>query len=107
MKTALPHFTGRHDARSLALEILLDARRRDGFIQDLLDFHLAHTPLSPPDRRLTTNLAYGVLRRRGTLFALLRPHITREPSRVEGWLWDVLALGTFQLAFLRNIPAHA
>ncbi len=47
------------------------------------------------------------MRRRGTLFALLRPLIAREPHKVETWLWDVLGLGAFQLAFLHQIPVHA
>jgi 16S rRNA (cytosine967-C5)-methyltransferase len=107
MKLDLPRCLGPHDSRSLALEILLDSRRQEAFIQDLLDRHLARVSLTPPDRRLTTQLAYGVLRRRGTLYALLRPHITRDPRQVEDWLWDVLGIGAYQLAFLSNIPPHA
>ena len=76
-------------------------------MQEVLDRHLSQSPLSPPDRRLATQLAYGVLRRRGTLFALLKPLISREPHQVEAWLWDVLGLGAFQLAFLQQMPAHA
>jgi 16S rRNA (cytosine967-C5)-methyltransferase len=108
MTPDLPQFSGpRHDARSLALQVLLDCRRHDAFVQEVLDRHLSQTPLLPPDRRLATQLAYGVMRRRGTLFALLRPLITRDPHKVEGWLWDVLGLGSFQLAFLEHVPAHA
>src|SRR5262249_13190426 len=49
----------------------------------------------------------GVLRRRGTLDALLRPLVTRDPHQVEPWLWDALRLGAFQLALLTHIPPHA
>ena len=102
-----PLFRGQHDARSLALQVLLDCRLHEAFVQEVLDRQLSQSPLSPPDRRLATQLAYGVMRRRGTLFALLRPLITREPHKVEGWLWDVLGLGAFQLAFLQQMPVHA
>jgi 16S rRNA (cytosine967-C5)-methyltransferase len=68
---------------------------------------LVEQPLPPADRRLATQLAYGTLRRAGTLTALLRPLITREPQRVEPWLWDVLRLGAYQLALLDQIPRHA
>jgi 16S rRNA (cytosine967-C5)-methyltransferase len=52
-------------------------------------------------------LAYGVLRRRGTLDALLRPLIARPAHRVEPWLWEALRLGTFQLVLMTHIPVHA
>jgi 16S rRNA (cytosine967-C5)-methyltransferase len=76
----------------------------------VLDRHLAGegaAHLSAADRRLTTQLAYGVLRRRDTLHALLEPVVSRPAHKVEGWLWDTLALGAYQLALLDHIPAHA
>jgi 16S rRNA (cytosine967-C5)-methyltransferase len=63
--------------------------------------------LSAADRRLATQLTYGVLRRRGTLDALLRPVVSRQPHQVEPWLWETLRLGAFQLALLTQIPPHA
>jgi 16S rRNA (cytosine967-C5)-methyltransferase len=103
-----PRFHGRqHNARSLALQVLLDCRRHDAFVQEILDQRLGESPLPPPDRRLLTQLAYGVLRRRGTLHALLRPFVRRQPNQVEPWLWDALGLGAYQLALLTHIPPHA
>jgi 16S rRNA (cytosine967-C5)-methyltransferase len=94
-------------ARSLALQVLLDCCGHDAFVQEILDRRLGQSSLSGPDRRLATQLAYGVLRRRGTLLALLRSLVSREPHRVEPWLWDALCLGVYQLAVLRQIPVHA
>ncbi len=94
-------------ARGLALEVLGLCRQRDGFVQEILDQCLGRTALSPPDRRLATQLAYGVLRRRGTLFALVKPLVRRPAHKVEPWLWDALCLGAYQLALLSHIPAHA
>ncbi len=103
-----PRFRSRqHNARSLALQVLLDCRRHDAFVQEVLDQRLGESPLPPADRRLATQLAYGVLRRRGTLHALLRPFIRRQPNQVEPWLWDALGLGAYQLALLTHIPPHA
>jgi 16S rRNA (cytosine967-C5)-methyltransferase len=108
MKPHPPRFTGRqHTARSLALQILLDCRRHDAFLQEILDRELGLHPLSAADRRLATQLAYGVLRRRGTLHALLGPFVNRPPHKVEPWLWDALMLGAYQLALLTQVPAHA
>jgi 16S rRNA (cytosine967-C5)-methyltransferase len=89
------------------LQVLLECRRREGFVQEILDRHLAASALSGADRRLATQLAYGVLRRRGTLDALLRPLLERRPQDVEDWLWDALRLGAYQLLLLNHVPAHA
>jgi 16S rRNA (cytosine967-C5)-methyltransferase len=102
-----PLIAGRPSARSVALEVLLACRRHEAFVQELLDKYLSRSSLSPADRRLATQLTYGVLRRRGTLDALLRPVVNRRPDQVEAWLWEALRLGTFQLALLTHIPPHA
>lgn len=113
MKPALPTFRGHnHNARSLALQVLLDCRKRNAFVQEILDRRLAapagsHRPLTEVDRRLVTQLVYGVLRRRGTLRALLQPLVNRPADKVEAWLWDALYLGACQLVLLTHIPAHA
>lgn len=95
------------DARSLALSVLLQVREGDAFAQDLLDQALHRHPLSVPDRRLATQLVYGVLRRRATLDALVRPFIDRPWHRVQPWLQECLRLGAFQLALLTHVPPHA
>jgi 16S rRNA (cytosine967-C5)-methyltransferase len=102
------HFRGSQPtARSVALEVLQECRTGDAFVQEVLDAHLGRSGLSSADRRLATQLACGVLRRRATLDALLRPLVTRPRHNVEAWLWDALRLGAFQLALLTHIPPHA
>jgi 16S rRNA (cytosine967-C5)-methyltransferase len=108
MKRLLPRFTAvKHTARSLALQVLLECHQRDAFAHEILDKHFHQVSLSPADRRLATQLVYGVLRRRGTLDALLRPLIDRPAHRVEPLLWEILRLGAFQVTLLTNIPPHA
>ncbi len=103
-----PRFRGgRHNARSLALQVLLDCARHDAFVQEALDRRLADSGLSATDRGLATQLAYGTLRRRGALLALLDPLVSRPRHQVEPWLWEALALGAYQLALLSHVPAHA
>ncbi len=108
MKSSAPTFRGKqHTARSLALEVLIQCGQSGAFVQEVLDSELTRTTLSAADRRLATQLSYGVLRRHGTLFALLRPLVQRPLHEVEPWLWDALRLGAFQLALLTHIPPHA
>lgn len=97
----------KQSARSLALQVLLETSENNAFAQDLLDRHLNQCALSPQDRRLTTHLVYGVIRRRGTLDVLLKHAVTRPRREVESWLWESLRLGVYQMAFLAQIPAHA
>src|SRR4051812_30699150 len=94
-------------ARGLALHVLQQTRRKEAFVQELADEGLRQADLSPADRRLTTQLVYGVLRRRGALDVLLRQVVTRQPHQVEPLLWDALRLGAFQLAFLSRVPAYS
>ena len=94
-------------ARRTALHVLLECRKKDAFVQEILDRHLSRSRLSANDRALTTQLAYGVLRRRLTLDGLLRPLVNRPPHQVEPWLWDALRLGAYQLLLLTQIPAYA
>jgi len=99
-----PH---RANARTAALAALLECRKKEAFAQEVLDGSLRQEPLSPADRRLTTQLVYGVLRRRGTLDALLRPLVNRDPEQIQPWLWEALRLGAYQLCLLSQIPPHA
>jgi 16S rRNA (cytosine967-C5)-methyltransferase len=94
-------------ARAIALQVLLDTHKRTGFVQEVLDSHLTRSRLSGPDRRLVTQMAYGALRRRGTLDALIAPLVTRPRHKVEAWLWEALRLGAYQLAVMTNLPPHA
>lgn len=64
----------------------------------------AGTPLSGPDRALTTQLVYGVLRHHRYLDAWIRP-FQRGPLDPE--VADILRLAFFQLGFLDRVPAYA
>jgi 16S rRNA (cytosine967-C5)-methyltransferase len=94
-------------ARGLALSVLLECRKKEAFVQEILDQSLRTSLLAPADRRLVTQLVYGVLRRRGTLDALLRPRVNRQPHHVEPWIWEALRLGAYQLLLLTHVPPHA
>lgn len=111
MTDPLPTFRGRrHNARTLALQVLLDCAQRTGFVQELLDRRLSAAEarsLAPVDRRLATHIAYGVLRRRGTLLALLAPLVSRPLDRVDPFVIEVLCAGAYQLTLLTQIPPHA
>ena len=94
-------------ARTVALDVLLEIRRKEAFVQELLDDAFKKSDLAPPDRRLATQLVLGVVRRRASLDLLIRRVVTRESHRIEAWIWEALRLGALQLAYLDRIPAYS
>lgn len=94
-------------ARAVAADVLFAARTANAWAAELMDDRLSRSPLSPQDRRFVTQLVFGVIRRKATLDALLRPFVTRPFHAVEPAVVDVLRLGAFQLAFLTHVPKHA
>jgi 16S rRNA (cytosine967-C5)-methyltransferase len=94
-------------ARQIAADVLHRSRSHDAFAAELIDRALASANLSPQDRRFVTQLVFGVIRRRGTLEAILKPFIKIPMHAVQPRVWDVLHLGAFQLVFLTHVPKHA
>ncbi len=95
-------------ARQAAADILARSQARAGFASELIDEQLNRTSFAnPADRGFVTQLVFGVLRRKGTLDALLTPFIRTPLHAVQTRVWDVLHLGAFQLVFLTHVPKHA
>jgi 16S rRNA (cytosine967-C5)-methyltransferase len=63
--------------------------------------------LAEADRRLTQELAYGVLRLRGRLDHLLDPLVRGGLGRLDEDVIDILRLGAYQLLELDRVPAYA
>lgn len=93
-------------ARSVALEVLTAVRERDAYANLALPALLRERSLSPRDAALATELAYGTLRMRGLLDAVIVLTAGRPVSRIDDVALDLLRLGAHQLLHLR-VPAHA
>jgi 16S rRNA (cytosine967-C5)-methyltransferase len=94
------------EPREAAWQVLL-AVAAGAYADAALERQLARQPLSPADRALATELAYGAIRMRqlldGWLDALGRISAERQPPKLR-WL---LHIGLYQLLFCRRIPASA
>jgi 16S rRNA (cytosine967-C5)-methyltransferase len=96
------------NARDAAFAVLSEYKNGGRFVAALLEpFFQDDAPNSALERRLAVELTNGVVRREATLDALLRPHVQRPRHQIEGELWTLLQLGTYQLVFLNSIPAYA
>ena len=93
-------------ARDAALEVLRSVREDDAYANLVLPQILHGFGLSGRDAAFATELAYGTLRWRGWYDAVLASCVTRDWSKVEPALQDVLRLGAHQLLAMR-VPDHA
>jgi 16S rRNA (cytosine967-C5)-methyltransferase len=91
-------------ARDVAVAVL---REGEGTIANRLDELLAEHPLEPADRALSRELAFGVVRRRATLWAVLRAFLDEPDRRLPGAVPYILLVATYQLLFLDRVPDFA
>lgn len=94
-------------AREAAFAALEENRNSGTWISDVLDRLFRTASLPGRERGLATELACGVLRRLGTLDALLRKLVARPLDQVEPPLLTILRLGVYQIALLDGVPPHA
>ena len=72
-----------------------------------MDRALARTPLDGRDRALAVEIAYGVLRRLGTIDWRLAPVLDKPLTRLPGAVQMLLRVGAYQLLFLDRVPPSA
>jgi len=90
--------------RDLAFSALRD---RAGNVSARLDSLLGRCRLPPQDRALAMEIALGVVRRRGTLEAVLRAFLLDPGRALPGPLTAVLEMGLYQLLLLDRVPDFA
>lgn len=91
--------------REIAARILGQRERGADFVENIAEKELAGAGLSPQDRGLAMELAYGCVRRQGTLdFLIDRKTQGRQQKPM---LQILLRLGLYQIFFLDRVPEHA
>lgn len=93
--------------REIALNVLRKALKTDAFVSELLDREFRSSALPVEERRLATELAYGCLRRRGTLDDVIERCSGRSLREITPGIDDVLRLGVYQLVYLDRVPPYA
>lgn len=94
-------------ARSVALSVLIESARSDEGVDVLLDRMLSSSSLDRRDRALAVELAYGVLRRLGTIDWRLAPVLNRPLLRLPIMVQMLIRLGAYQLLYLDRVPQSA
>ncbi len=93
-------------ARIVALQTLMAVRRDQAYANLLLPNLLREQKMSGRDAAFATELAYGSLRARGVLDAIVSRAAARPLKDITPELLAVLELGTYQLLYTRVEP-HA
>ena len=95
------------NARASALEILIEFEQKQAYSNLLLNHYLTQHSLSDADRRLVTELVYGVIQRLNTLDWIADQLIKKGIDSLQPWVRQVIRIGLYQLMYLDKIPAHA
>ncbi len=95
----------RSDARTVARRVLERVEKDRAWATPTLDGELARAALDDRDRRLASELVYGVLRHRARIDRAIAAHasLDRTPPRVV----VALRVAAYQLLFLDRVPAYA
>jgi 16S rRNA (cytosine967-C5)-methyltransferase len=88
-------------ARGAALKVISRVRERGAFAHETLNTVLTESNLSGQDAALATRLAYGTVSCRGTLECAVERYVD-APGRLEPRVRDVLALGAYEILFMRT-----
>jgi len=91
--------------RQIAVLALRRRAEGAGYIESLLESELVDAALSPPDRALALELAFGVVRWEATLDWLIARKT--QGRQQKPLLQILLRLGLYQLFWLERIPDHA
>jgi len=91
--------------REIAFRVLLEHRDGAHFLEYLLERAFVKGSISPADRGLAQELAYGLVRWEKTLDWLIDQKTRERPEKPA--LQILLRLGLYQLFWLDRIPDHA
>ena len=101
-----PHQKSRAtQARHIALGLLREIRRRDGYARDIIRSDSQVQKLSSRDKAFVLRLVLGVIITTGQLDELLASHLAK-PSRLKVQLRDALRIAAYELCYM-DTPAPA
>src|SRR6478672_11459262 len=94
-------------SRAMALSVLIESQHSDESLEALMDRALTRKALEGRDRALAVEIAYGVLRRLGTIDWRLGPVLNKPLTRLPVVVQMLLRIGAYQLLFLDRVPSSA
>lgn len=102
-----PTKPGSQSGRAVARRVLQRVRADSAFTSLALDAELTRAHLPERDRKLATELCYGVCRHLTRLDRAIASAASRGKVKVKPAVRAALRVGAYQLLFLDRVPAHA
>lgn len=94
------------NAREAALLTLVDIHKAGAYSNLALKKQLA-ADMPAAEKRLATNLVYGVIKRRLTLDYIIGQYSKIKLKKISAYILDILRLGIYQLMYMDKIPESA
>ena len=95
------------DAREAALAALIRVEEDGAFVNLALANVLAYQPMDNRDKRLATEITYGVITYKLTLDWLIAQVAGRPTETLDSLIRQILRIGFYQLFYLDRVPAPA
>jgi 16S rRNA (cytosine967-C5)-methyltransferase len=96
-----------NQARQTAFFILREVNQGGAFADTALDKWLKKINLNDLDRRLTTEIVYGCVRRRRSLDSIINQLAKKTADQQHPDIRTILHIGLYQLCFMPHIPESA
>ena len=94
-------------AREVALAGLRAVHQEGAYANVAMAKILRQAKLSDADRRLATELVYGIVKAGDTIDWMVSRYVNRPLAKISPVILEILRLGMYQLFFLDRIPASA
>ena len=92
-------------SRECALKILYDIE--NGAYSDAAVKHGLSIPMEMADKRLITEIVYGVVANRTRLDYIVKNYSNVPMRKISYWVKNILRMGIYQMLFLDKIPPNA
>lgn len=95
----------KNNPRELAVEALTRVFKNKAYSNIEINNILKNSDMSDADKRLMTNIVYGVIQHKYVLEYQLEPYL--KDKKLDLWLDILLQTAIYQLSYLDKIPEHA
>ena len=97
----------KQNIRLLAVKALSDINRNGAYANITLQDYISKHNLADLDRRVFTELVYGVVRRRNYLDAIIVHFTKRSLKKLSSMVVEILRLGIYQIIYMDKVPESA